>query len=163
MRIIAGTPKERKKSAHEKVQTRLEITAKRGNLDASTLEWIAESYDRKKQKDARRYAFRLLALWRAGYLDANGAAAGAWRTLEERAKSLWINENGQVITRQIQEMEAEAKQSAKQQIRRERQVLGDLCGAILPNGEACGNKKMFGARHCYRHGGREELTAKQGR
>lgn len=141
------------------VRARLELTARREKLDAQSLENLANEYDAKTHKHARRYAFRLLALWRAGHLNASIAARGAWLTLEEKTKSLWIDENGQVVTRQIQEQSAEAAKKEKARIKRERQVLGDLCGAVLANGQRCKNKKMFGASRCYRHGGRDEVSA----
>lgn len=159
----ALSPKQTQFERRAEVRKRVEVTARRGVLDLETLEWIAKSYNVQTHKAARRYAFRLVALWRAGHFNQSIAAGGSWTALEEKTKSLWFDDEGQVLTRQSREEETEKKLTENRKIRREREVLGAICGALLPNGAACKNLKMLGASRCYRHGGKEQLAAKGAR
>jgi hypothetical protein len=162
-RVIRVSPSEQRQKEREKVQKRVSLTARRGLLDLESLENIAGEYDAKTHGAARRYALRLVKLFRAGRLSPELAARGDWGRIGRLTKRFWYDENGQVVTEEMQAEETSKKTVKNQEMRRARAIFGEECGAMLLSGKACKNLKMLGASRCYRHGGKEQLEAKSAR
>jgi len=96
---------------------------------ANESELTEESFDALIQ----RYAKRLRALWRAGILRRWDVRGQKWELIEKRAASVWINNEGELIPRHLQDEITSCKMAERLPPKRER----PLCAATRKDGKPC--------------------------
>jgi hypothetical protein len=116
------------------VRHRLEELANESELTEESFEALIERYaNAPRMKHARRYAKRLRVLWRAGILRRWDVRGQKWELIEKRAASVWINNEGELIPRHLQDEITSCKMAERLPPKRER----PLCAATRKDGKPC--------------------------
>ncbi len=138
--LLRKSPKQRQK---DKVRRDLTTLARRGDLTLEVFEQMITGYDAYP----KRYAKRLLALFRVGRFSAYDVAKGRWQEIESIGQTAWYTTEGQLMPRALSEMEKEEKTAARPLPKKER----PLCEAICQNGNSCQAKARPGQNFCLKH------------
>lgn len=142
--LIVFTQKQRQ---HAEVMKSLQVLAHRRDFSEASFVELVESYNGLKNKRyAQRYARRLLALYRAGYLTFRDVERGDFSKAWKKADSNWITPEGQILTREAQERRLMEKENQKQS----KNVL-QKCAAISKSGEPCRAKALPSEIYCRMH------------
>ncbi len=137
----------RKQRQKAKVRRDLTALARRGDLNLATFEPLVQDYDHEHWPYARRYAKRLLALFRTSVFSTYEVAGSKWSQIEGRAKNVWYTAEGQLMPRYLHKLEAEAREATRLPTKRER----PRCTAICRDGHPCRAKALPNATLCFKH------------
>jgi hypothetical protein len=134
MSILAPVPDERQRN---EVRRNVYVLARQAVFNEASLAELARTYDgQPARRAAKRYARKLLALYRAGlftYADFFGCPRWekvTWTQIEDRAHGFWVTRDGEKIKREqlARRMEEKRKPPKSERAR---------CAATTKKGARC--------------------------
>jgi len=135
----------------DQVRRNVYILARQATFNEKSLEELARTYDGQPAKRAaKRYARKLLALYRAGLFTSTDFSNRRdwyfvnWLEIEDRARFFWVTRDGEKIKREALARRMEEKRKPPKSARAR-------CAAIAKSGDQCRAKAAPESDFCRFH------------